>query len=88
MQEQVVGTTGVDQLPVVAGQRFEAAVRRFHEDIGLVARVSQHPLDAEHFVADRVAVPERRQHLVHGRRCAARAHAPPARGALFRDRPR
>jgi hypothetical protein len=88
MQQQVVGMARIDQLAVVAGQRFEAAIRRFDEDIGLVSGLSQHPLNAEYFVADRVAITERRQNLVHGRSWAAGVHAPPARGALLRDRPR
>src|SRR5262245_26407206 len=36
----------------------------FDEDVRLVAGAAQHALDAEHLVADRVAVAERRQHLM------------------------
>ena len=55
---------GVDELAVVARQRLEPVVGGLDEDLRLVAGGAQHALDAEHLVADRVAVAERRQHLV------------------------
>ena len=78
---------GVDQLPIVARQRLESAIGSLDEDVRLVAGGAQHALDAEHLVADRIAVPERRQHLMNRRASRARRHAP-LRGLLPRARPR
>src|SRR6185436_16736849 len=64
MQQQVLGVAGVDQLAVVAGQRFDALVGGLDENIRLVAGAAQHPLDPENFVADRVSVAERGENLV------------------------
>ena len=75
---------GVDQLAVVARQRLEPVVGRLDEDVRLVARAAQDALDAEHLVADGVAVAERREHLVDAadHPCARRPAAPRA----FRQR--
>ena len=67
MQQQVVGVARVHQLAVVAREILEPRVRRLDEDLRLVAGRAQHALDAEHLVADGVAVPERGEHLVDGR---------------------
>ena len=64
MEQQVVGMAEIDQLAIVARQRLEPVVRGLDEDLRLVAGAPQHALDAEHFVADRVAVAERREDLV------------------------
>ena len=64
MEQQVVRVADVDELAVVARQRLEPAVGGLDEDLRLVAGRAQHALDAEHLVADRVAVAERREHLV------------------------
>ena len=64
MEQQVVGMAGVDELAVVARQRLEPAVGGLDEDVRLVAGAAQHALDAEDFVADGVAVAERREHLM------------------------
>src|SRR4051794_3560286 len=76
VEQQVVGMAEVDELAVVARQRLEAMIGGLDEDLGLVAGAAQDALDAEHFVSDRVSVPERREHLVdpdHARRSAAGA---------------
>ena len=88
VQQQVVGMAGVDQLAVVARQRLEPVVGGLDEDLRFVAGAAQHALDAEHLVADRVAVAERREHLVdRGSRRASRrrparqpGERPPAAG--------
>ena len=54
----------VDQLAIVARQRLEPVVGRLDENLRLVAGRAQHPLNPEHFVADGVAVTERREDLV------------------------
>ena len=64
MQQQVVRMAEVDQLAVVAGLRLEPVIGRLDEDLRLVSGGAQHALDAQHFVADRVAVPQRGEHLV------------------------
>ena len=48
----------------VARQGLEARIGGLHEDLGLVACGPQYALDAEHLVADRVAIPQRGEHLV------------------------
>ncbi len=62
-------------LAVVDGQMLEPRIGGLDEDLRLVAGGAQHALDAEHLVADGVAVAERREDLVDARREAARAHA-------------
>ena len=86
MEQQVVGMAGVDQLAVVARQRLEPRVGGLDEDLRLVAGAAQHALDAEHLVADRVAVAERREHLVDG--WSRAPSAPPARRPPCRGRVR
>ena len=65
VEQEVPGIAEVHQLTVVARQRLEARIGRLDEDLRFVAGRAQHTLDAEHLVADRVAVPERREHLVN-----------------------
>ena len=48
------------------GEILEPLVRGLDEDVRLVAGAAQHALDAEHLVADRIAVSERGQHLMDG----------------------
>ena len=64
VQQQIVAVAEVDQLAVIAGLRLEPVVSGLDEDLRFVAGAAQHPLDAEHLVADRVAVAQRGQHLV------------------------
>src|SRR5580765_2011985 len=64
VEQQVVRTARVDQIAVVVGQILEPRVRRLHEDLRVVAGRAQHALDAQHLVADGVAVTERGEHLV------------------------
>jgi hypothetical protein len=65
MEQQVVRMAEVDELAKVARQRFEPRISGLHENLGVVAGGSQYPLDAEHLVADRVAIPQRGEHLVN-----------------------
>src|SRR5689334_15938491 len=64
MEQQVVRMAGVDQLAIVAGLRLEPVVCGLDEDVRRVTGGAQHPLNAEDFVADGVAVAEGREHLV------------------------
>src|SRR4029078_1918035 len=64
MEQQVVAMAEVDQLPVVARLRFESMIRGLDEDFRFVPGGPQHPLNAEDFVADGVAVSQRRKDLV------------------------
>src|SRR6185436_5277886 len=75
VQQQVVGMAVVHQLAKVARQRLEARVGGFDEDLGFVAGAAQHPLNAEHLMADRVAVAERREHLVDANHARIRSWA-------------
>ncbi len=61
------GSTAVDHVAVVRGQVFEARVGGFDEDLGVEPGFAEHPADAKHLVADRVAVAQRRQDLMHAR---------------------
>ena len=65
VQQQVVAMAEVHQLAIVARLGFEPVIRRLDEDLRLVTRAAQHPLDAEHLVADGVAVAQRGEHLVN-----------------------
>ena len=64
MDEHVVGADPAHHVAVVGGQVLEAAIGSLDENLGLVAGAVQHALDAEHFVADGVAVAQRREYLV------------------------
>src|SRR6187401_842135 len=66
VEQQVVRTARIDQIAVVVGQVLEPGVRRLDEGLRVVAGRAQDPLDAEHLVADGVAVAERGKHLVDG----------------------
>ena len=71
------GWLAVRQLAVIDREIFEARVGGLDEDLRLVAGGAQHALDAEHLVADGVAVAERGEDLMnrrrHGLGCAAGA---------------
>ena len=64
VEQQVVAMAEIHELAIVVRLRLEAMVGGFDEDLGLVSGTAEHALNAQHFVADRVAVPERREHLV------------------------
>ena len=66
VDEDGLGRRLVDQVAIVAGQVLEPRVGGLDEDVRAVAGGAQHLLDAEHLVADGVAVAERRQHLMDG----------------------
>ena len=68
VDQQVVGVAGLGQIAIVEREVLEAAVGGLDEDLRRVAGGPQHALDAEHLVTDRVAVAQRREHLVHLRR--------------------
>src|SRR5439155_18628577 len=54
----------VDELAVIARQMLQPVIRGLDEDVGFVSGGPQDALNAEHFVADRIAVAERREHLM------------------------
>ena len=64
MNQEVGGGDGADELPVVDRLVLEPRVGGFDENLGIVARRPEHPLDAEDLVSDRIAVAERGQDLV------------------------
>src|SRR5258707_6805683 len=64
MDQQVVVVTEVDETTEIDRHGLEAAVGRFDEDLRLVPRRAQHPLDREHLVTDGIAVAERREYLL------------------------
>src|SRR5438270_13419053 len=72
MDQQIVGMRSVDELAVVARERLETPVCGLDENLRFVAGPAEHPLSAEHLVADCVSVAEGRQHLVSAN------HADPA----------
>src|SRR5688572_29830417 len=77
MQQQVVAVAGVDELAIITGQRLEPLVSRLDEDIRFVSGAAKDALDAQDFMADRIAVSERGQHLVDA------DHAVSRRGSCF-----
>ena len=64
MNQDVRRVALLDQVAIVPRQVFEARIGRLDEDVGLEAGAAQHALDAEHFVADGVAIAERGEHLM------------------------
>ena len=58
---------GIDELAIVARQRLEAAVGGFDEYLRIVTCQPQGMLDTQHFVTDRVAIPECCEHLMDRR---------------------
>jgi hypothetical protein len=62
---QVVRRAGVGGIEIVAAQVFDALVGGLGEDLRSAAGVAKDALDAERLVGDRVAVAERREHLMH-----------------------
>ena len=68
----------VDHVAVVDRQILEPRVGGLDDDLGLEAGGAQRALDAEHLVADGVAVAERREDLVDARRVITASPGPPA----------
>ena len=67
MNEHVGGIDRPDHVPVVDCEVLEPRIGGLDEDVGLVPGAAQHALDAQHFVADGVAVAKRGEHLVDAR---------------------
>ena len=67
MNQDVRRVAFLDQVVVVARAIFEPRVGGLHEDVGLEAGAAERPLDAEHFVADGIAIAERCENLVNFR---------------------
>ncbi len=65
MEQQVVAMAEVHELAVVACLRLEPVIRGLDEDFRFVSGGTKHALDAQHLVADRVAVPQRGEDLVN-----------------------
>src|SRR5262249_28061389 len=65
MNEQAIAIAEVTKRAIVVRQLGEPCVCDLDEDLGIVSRVSQRSLDAEDFVANRVAFGELRQDLMH-----------------------
>src|SRR5262249_43091313 len=64
VKQQSLGVAEVHQFAAIAGQRLERYVDSFDEEVGLMAVTPQPALNAENFVANRIAVPERSQDLM------------------------
>ena len=64
MNENVVRVTLGEQVAIVLGQVFHARVGGLHIDPRVVAGRAEDALYAERFVADRIAIAQRRQNLV------------------------
>ena len=84
MDQDVVGMAGLGQFAVVDREILEARIGGLDEDLRLIPRLSQYPLNGDDLVTDGIAIPEGRQHLVHGNRPALagvdrHAHLPPVR---------
>ena len=69
MNQDVRRVALLDEVAIVARLIFEAGIGRLNENVGLEARAAEHALDAEHFVADGIAVAEGCEHLVDFRLC-------------------
>src|SRR5688572_11086560 len=64
MDQDVRGVAFLNQVTVVARLIFETRIGGLDEDVRLESSAAQHALNAEYFMPDGVAVPERREHLV------------------------
>ena len=64
MKQDVRGVALVYEIPVVARLLFEPRIRSLDEDVGLEAGPAKNALDTEDFVADGVAIAERRKYLM------------------------
>ena len=64
VKQQIVAAAAIDELAKIARLRLEPVIGGLDEDLGFIPGVAQHALDAQHLVADGVAIPQRRQHLV------------------------
>src|SRR5690606_10259981 len=64
MDEDVVFADVADRIAIVDRLVLESSIRGFDDDFGLVTGGAQDTADAEHFMADGVAVAERREHLM------------------------
>ena len=65
MDQDVRRVAFLDEVAVVARAIFEPRVGGLNEDVGLEAGAAERPLDAEHFVADGIAIAERRENLMN-----------------------
>src|SRR5215216_2274366 len=64
MDQDVRRIALLDQVPVIASLIFHSRIRSLNEDVRFEASAAEDALDAEHFMPDRIAVPERGEHLV------------------------
>src|SRR5687768_9920355 len=64
MNQDVRRIAFLNQVAIVARLIFETRIRCLDEDVRREPRAAQHALNAEYFMPDGVAVPERREHLV------------------------
>src|SRR5262245_28286396 len=64
MDEQIVRRDVIDEIAIVARQRLETPVRALCVDLRLVAGAPQRALDAQHGIADGVAISQRGEHLM------------------------
>ncbi len=78
VDQQIVVADLPHHVPVINGEIFEPRVCRFDDDLGLEAGGEKGPANAQHLVADGVAVSKRRQNLVHARPAIISTPAPPA----------
>ena len=78
MNEEIVRAdeVRVDHFLVIDRQIFQPRVRCFHDDLGLVAGGAKRAADAEHLVADGVAVAERGEDLMDARLHGYRSTGP------------
>ena len=74
----------VGQVEVIERQILEPGIGGLHENLRLVSGAAQHALNAEHLVADGVAVAERGQDLVDRNRPLLSDAPPPRRRAAPR----
>src|SRR4029453_19363922 len=65
MDQDVRHVALLDQVAIVAGLIFEARICGLNEDVRFETGRTQHALNAQHFVADGIAIAEGGQHLVN-----------------------
>src|SRR5688500_18879645 len=85
MNEDIVLLHVSHGVAIIDRQILEPAIGGLDDDVGVMAGASEHALDAENFMADRIAIPEGGQHLVDAHQTLDPARTGPAGKAATRS---
>ncbi len=74
VDQDVVCRDRADHVAIVDGEMLEPRIRGFDENLRHISGGAQRPLNAENFMADRIAIAERREDLVDVRPASGGTH--------------